>query len=84
MYEEEKKKLLLSVALPEYCIDGVILNIVNSLTWSIAHLISQHPRVNFHVENCVLKGISTSGYFSVTNRSWHGIYSDRNVWLLPD
>lgn len=38
-----RRKKLLSVALPEYCIDGVILNIVNSLTWSIAHLISQHP-----------------------------------------
>ncbi len=54
--------MLLSVELPEYCIDGVILNIVNSLTWSIAHLISQHPTLHFHAENCVLKGISTSGH----------------------
>lgn len=76
-----RKKLLLSVALPEYCIDGAILNIVNSLTWSIAHLISQHPRMHFHAENCVFKGISTSGHFSVTNRSWHAIYSDRNALL---
>ncbi len=73
--------MLLSVELPEYCIDGVILNIVNSLIWSIAHLISQHPHMHFHAENCVFKGISTSGHFSVTSRSWHAIYSDRNALL---